>query len=529
MPEVVYELSLKDHFTGKMHEASSAAESFESTMAGLFETMGVGLGVYKLGEYFNQAREEYEKIEQATHQLQAGLQSTGYAAGLQMEDLSKQAEIFSHSFKFSKGEVEEMQQVLLTFPAVTKATFGDASQSILDMSSKLHRSTEDIAIMVGKALQDPETGIMAMRRVGVNFSHEQSKQVEQMVKDGHKLQAQAYILHELQTEFAGSAAANAAADPLFEYNKEMEETREQVGEMIFQIQKEFAPTLLALAEHFKNLMEWISKNGHEIWSVIKALGAAYIAFKVGSTVVTGYSALMEGLAGAEATAATATEGMAAASTAALGPIGLIAVSIGGLAYVYSELANNAKIAQDEISKMTYANGSGERETIASLVTAKKMQFGLDDKTTTGMVVFHETTRLQKEIAEKQKEVDSLKKQFNDAGMFDNTAVIGSKLGKSSVDLETLKAQLAVAENYMSGPEKVGSVNPSGVVAPGKKSDTANAKGNKSETINIHIDNLQKGDIKIMTTNIKEGAGKIQEMITQALMNAVNNSQLIADN
>jgi len=119
-----------------------------------------------------------------------------------------------------------MQSIVLTFPGVTKASFGDASQAILDMSARMHRSADDIAIMVGKALQDPERGIMSLRRIGVNFDKEHSDRIKRMVEQGHKLQAQAAIIKELQTEFAGSAAANAGADPMFQFNKSLEETKE---------------------------------------------------------------------------------------------------------------------------------------------------------------------------------------------------------------------------------------------------------------------------------------------------------------
>jgi hypothetical protein len=60
-----------------------------------------------------------------------------------------------------------------------------------------------------------------------------------------------------------------------------------------------------------------------------------------------------------------------------------------------------------------------------------------------------------------------------------------------------------------------------------KPETKGAKGNKVVTINIKIDSLVK-ELQVKTTNLKDSAGKIQEAVTQALMGAVNNSQLIAE-
>jgi len=55
----------------------------------------------------------------------------------------------------------------------------------------------------------------------------------------------------------------------------------------------------------------------------------------------------------------------------------------------------------------------------------------------------------------------------------------------------------------------------------------NATGQKSYSINIKIDSLIK-EQNINTTNIKEGAEKIREMVTAVLLSAVNDSQMIAE-
>jgi len=103
MPEVQYTLSLKDRFTQSMKEANLSAETLHGTMTSLFTTLGVGFGVYKLVDYFKEAREEVEKIRQAEGQLQAGLESTHHAAGISYEELTDQAEKFAHVFKYTKG------------------------------------------------------------------------------------------------------------------------------------------------------------------------------------------------------------------------------------------------------------------------------------------------------------------------------------------------------------------------------------------------------------------------------------------
>jgi hypothetical protein len=61
----------------------------------------------------------------------------------------------------------------------------------------------------------------------------------------------------------------------------------------------------------------------------------------------------------------------------------------------------------------------------------------------------------------------------------------------------------------------------------KTPSAANVTGQKVYTINISIDSLVK-DFKVQTTNMTEGAGKVKDLVTQALLSAVNDSQIIAE-
>lgn len=60
--------------------------------------------------------------------------------------------------------------------------------------------------------------------------------------------------------------------------------------------------------------------------------------------------------------------------------------------------------------------------------------------------------------------------------------------------------------------------------PGKGSTRTEAQGSKVLTINVSVNNLVK-EFTVQTTNIKEGANKLQEIVTNALKNALNDSQI----
>lgn len=60
-----------------------------------------------------------------------------------------------------------------------------------------------------------------------------------------------------------------------------------------------------------------------------------------------------------------------------------------------------------------------------------------------------------------------------------------------------------------------------------KTSTERAQGQKVTTINVSVGNLVK-DFTVQTTTIKEGANKLQEIVTNALKGALNDFQLIAE-
>ena len=208
MPAVEYVLNLKDYLSDKIKSASNETERLTEKMGSLTERVkhigeafGVSFAMFKGIEFINASMEAYEQVEFAQSQLEAGLESTKYAAGLTFDELKQGAIDAAHQFKFTEGSIMEMQSILLTFPAVTKQTFGEASSVILDMSTRLGTDLKSTAIQVGKALQDPEKGIMALRRVGVNFNEAQTEMIKKMVEGGKAAQAQMYIMNELKNEF----------------------------------------------------------------------------------------------------------------------------------------------------------------------------------------------------------------------------------------------------------------------------------------------------------------------------------------
>lgn len=231
-----------------------------SNMGNILGTLGIGFGMFQVVSMMEKGIEKAHELHAAQAQIEAGLNSTGYAAGMTMQSIGDVAKGISSASLYGRADLLSMQSILVTFPDITSKTFGTASQAIADMSTRMKQDLSSTAVQVGKALQDPERGITALRRVGVNFNKEQTEVIKNLVANGKKAEAQTLILKELNTEFGGSAKAAFDADPLAHYNKAVGAIQVQLGDLGLDMQGKFAPILENVAGIMEDFATWVVQN-----------------------------------------------------------------------------------------------------------------------------------------------------------------------------------------------------------------------------------------------------------------------------
>jgi hypothetical protein len=206
-----------------LDKAGTATNGFGSKLGGIAKTAGLAAGATGLGAIAYTLKagiDEYSQSSKVAAQTQAVIKSTGGAANV----TAKQVDRLSTSLMNKSGADDEAiktgANMLLTFTNVRNEAgkgndiFDQATKTLLDMSTAMNGgaipSAEQLskqAIQLGKALNDPTTGMTALHRVGVSFTDAQKAQVAAMVKAGDTMGAQKLILHELNKEFGGSADA----------------------------------------------------------------------------------------------------------------------------------------------------------------------------------------------------------------------------------------------------------------------------------------------------------------------------------
>ncbi len=263
-------------------EASGVLKGVGGVLSGALK---VGLGVAAAGfgalaTGIGLSISEAVDAQAVQAQLDAVLRSTGGAAGVTAEMANNLATSLSGVTRFSDDAILSGENLLLTFTNIGKDIFPDVTEVMLDMSTAMGQDLKASAIQLGKALNDPAQGMTALTRVGVTFTDEQKKMVEEMVAAGDVAGAQALILAELQREFGGSAeaAGQTFAGQLDILKNSLLNVAEGVGTALLPILQQFVsgvllpavPTIQAVANAFTSFIGVLAEG--DVGGAFDALG-----------------------------------------------------------------------------------------------------------------------------------------------------------------------------------------------------------------------------------------------------------------
>lgn len=209
---------------------------------------------------------EAKEAQMVNAQLEAVLKSTGGTVGLTAEQIRNYASELQSTTGIADDVIQSGQNMLLTFTNIGKDVFPGATNTLLDMATAMNgwatpsaEALKGSAIQLGKALNDPIEGISALSRVWVTFTEQQKKQIEAMVEMWDVAGAQKLILAELNREFWGSAAAQAAT-----FEGRMRILKETLNGVFETIGTALLPVLTNLAVKVTPIVEkmanWINDN-----------------------------------------------------------------------------------------------------------------------------------------------------------------------------------------------------------------------------------------------------------------------------
>ena len=199
---------------GAGNKATFGLRTFDKGMTNTLKTVGklAAGGAGAAGAIgFKLASAAYES-QKVMAQTEAIIKATGGAAGITATQVSKLSETLSMQIGVDDELIQKSANLLLTFKQIQNQTgennnvFDRAVMAAQDLGN-VFGSADAAALQLGKALSNPEKGITALARSGINFTEQQKAQIKTLVASGDVLGAQKIILAEIEAQVGGTAAA----------------------------------------------------------------------------------------------------------------------------------------------------------------------------------------------------------------------------------------------------------------------------------------------------------------------------------
>lgn len=149
---------------------------------------------------------------EAEGQVSAAISSTGGAARRSIEDIRALAGELQDLSNIGDEVTTRAAAQLLTFTNIRGENFDRTLRIGNDVAARLQRDPEQVALQLGKALNDPVRNLGALTESGIQFSEGQRNLIKSLAEVGEIATAQTIILAELENQFKGAAAAQREAE-----------------------------------------------------------------------------------------------------------------------------------------------------------------------------------------------------------------------------------------------------------------------------------------------------------------------------
>lgn len=252
-------------------QASKVIRNIGDVSKGVFKVgMGVAAGgVIGLAGAFGYLLKGEMEMEAELAQLNAVIESTGGIAGITAKEAEDLALAFQRTTRFTDDQIVSAESMLLTFTNIGEDVFPQATEATLNLAEKFG-SIDQASTMLGKALNDPIQGVTALRRVGIQLTEDQEKQIQSFMAVGDIASAQKVILGELETQFGGLAEAmgETTQGKITRFKNLLENAAGSVVALVIPVFSKLLdkllgviPTIEGFADRLGRLIEVVTKFG----------------------------------------------------------------------------------------------------------------------------------------------------------------------------------------------------------------------------------------------------------------------------
>lgn len=221
----------------------------------------------KLGKELTLAGEVAKTSNDRIRQISTSMDLFGDEIGTVTDRLIENAEATARQTGIDQNSIKATQAKLLTFGGLAKSAdevggaFDRALDAALDLEAAGFGAAENQAVALGKALNDPITGLSALSRSGITFTEVEKEKIRALQESGDLLGAQEILLEAIEGQVQGTAAATADMSAQFavagsqvkeRFGVALSDAFDRVGTPLLE---KFLPKVLALADSFGPLVE----------------------------------------------------------------------------------------------------------------------------------------------------------------------------------------------------------------------------------------------------------------------------------
>ena len=251
-------LSLNDkQFMTGLRKATSSMKKFGRNLqrTGQNLTRNLTLPIVAMGAASVKA---FDTQQKAIAQVEAGLISTGQAAGFTSKELQKMASDLQAKTLFGDEVIlKDATAQLLTFTNIAGEQFARTQKAALNLATRLDGDLKSASIQLGKALNDPIANLSALSRSGIQFSKDQKEVIKSLAETGRLAEAQTIILDELEKQYGGAAEAArlAGLGPFQALQMVLSDLSEEFGALIMENLEPFRLKVEQITKFIQNLTQ----------------------------------------------------------------------------------------------------------------------------------------------------------------------------------------------------------------------------------------------------------------------------------
>ena len=128
----------------------------------------------------------FADYESQMKRMESVIKATGGAAGLTAEDMDDLSKQIGMNTLANANQVRDAAIALTTFKSISGETFKTTLSLAQDLSEVMKQDLKSSVLQLGKALEDPVTGMTALKRAGISFNETQKEVIRNMAESGRQ-------------------------------------------------------------------------------------------------------------------------------------------------------------------------------------------------------------------------------------------------------------------------------------------------------------------------------------------------------